>query len=81
MTRVRWFFEVPIAWDANMRDDLDKLKQLALSPTLSQWTITHINGTVYGGAGKPVGDLQGNGNAATIKLKIAGGADLKKIVG
>ena len=81
MNRRRWSFEVLVAWDMNGRQDLEKLTDLAASPVQSVWTFTHINGTVYGGTGKPVGDMQGNGNQATFTLKVGGGSLLKKIVG
>jgi hypothetical protein len=82
INRVRWSFEHgAIAWDMNVNDELEKVRQLAASPTKADWTITHINGTVYGGKGKPVGDIKGNSNAATFSLKIAGDGVLKKIVG
>ena len=81
MNRVRWSLETTVAWDMNTRGDLEKLAELAGSPVQADYTISHINGTVYGGAGKPVGDLQGNMNAATFSLKLAGGLKLKKIVG
>jgi hypothetical protein len=80
LNRVRWSFEVAVAWDMNNRSDLDKLTELSGSPVQSEWTFSHINGTVYGGTGKPVGDMQGNGNAATFTLKVSGGGKLKKIV-
>lgn len=80
LTRVRWGFEVEVAWDMNTRNDLEKLTALNASPVSADWTISHINGTVYGGKGKPVGDMAGNGNSATFKLKVAGGNTLKKIV-
>jgi hypothetical protein len=81
LNRVRWSFEVTVSWDMNVKTELEKLTDLAASPELADWTFTNINGTVYGGKGKPVGDLQGNGNASTFPLKISGGAKLKKIVG
>lgn len=81
LNQVRWSFEGTVAWDMNTRGDLEKLTALNASPELSDWTFTHINGTVYGGKGKPVGDMQGNGNAATFTLKVSGGGGLKKIVG
>lgn len=79
MTRKRWSFEAPIAWDANNAETLEKLNALAASPVQAQWTITSINGTVYGGQGKPVGDLKGNGANGTIQLKVSGGGKLKKV--
>lgn len=81
LNRKRWSFEGTVAWDMNTREDLEKLQELSNDPVLSEWTVTHINGTVYGGSGKPVGDLQGNGNAATFPLKLAGGGRMKKIIG
>lgn len=81
MNRVRWSLEAVIAWDMNTRGDLEKMVELAGSPVEAEWTVTNINGTVYGGTGKPVGDLQGNGNAATFTLKVSGGQKMKKIVG
>lgn len=74
----RWNAEMTVAWDMNKDLTLEKLVELAASPVLARWTITHINGSIYVGTGKPVGDLAGNGNASTIPLKIAGGSRLKK---
>lgn len=79
MNRVRWSFEVPIAWDMNTNLELEKITAMAADPVPAEWTFTHINGMVYAGTGKPVGDLQGNGNAATFPLKVSGGGKLKKI--
>jgi hypothetical protein len=78
MNRVRWSFEVSVAWDMNTREDLEKLTALAAHPQEASWTFSHINGTVYGGKGFPVGDMNGNANAATFKLKVAGGKKLSK---
>jgi hypothetical protein len=38
-----------------------------------------INGAVYKGKGRPVGDIQTDSNAGTMTLKIAGGGTLEKI--
>lgn len=81
LNQVRWFFEGTIAWDANLTNELDQAKQLAANPDEADWTITSINGTVWGGKGAPVGDINGDGNAATMAIKISGGGALKKIVG
>jgi hypothetical protein len=80
MNNVRWMFGVLVAWDMNTRKDLENINALAASPVPSDWTISHINGSVYAGSGKPVGDLSGNGNKATFPLKLSGGGKLKKIV-
>lgn len=78
--RSRWHFSIKCAWDMNNREDLNKAKLLADSNALADYTFSHSNGTVWAGAGIPVGDLMGNGNTATFDLKIAGGGKLKRIV-
>lgn len=80
MTSKRWNFAVVVAWDANLRKDLEAINALGASPVPATWTFTNINGTVYQGIGKPVGDQKGNGNKATFPLKVAGGNGLKKIL-
>jgi len=65
----------------NNKNELDRIHELSQSPELSDWTISSINGTVWGGKGKPVGDYEGTGNAATFPLLISGGGRLKKIIG
>jgi len=37
------------------------------------WAFLHINGTVYKGKGKVVGDLKLNVNKSTFSFKVAGG--------
>lgn len=79
MHRFRWSFECVVAWDMNIAKNLQVLVALASDPVPATWTFTHINGTVFGGTGKPVGDLKGNGNAATFTLKVAGGGKLTSL--
>jgi hypothetical protein len=79
LNRVRWSVESTIAWDMNTREDLENVSKMAEDPQSAEWTFAHINGTVYKGTGAPVGDMQGNGNAATFTLKVSGGGRLKKI--
>lgn len=80
LNRQRWSFELVVAWDKDLSPDtLTAISNLSESPELAEWTFTHINGTVYGGTGKPVGDIQGSGNAATISFKVAGGGKLTTI--
>lgn len=81
MNRVRPSFEVVISNDQNTKQDLEKLVQLASSPVPASWTFSIVNGTVYGMKGKPVGDIQGEINNATVPLKVSGGGVAKKIVG
>lgn len=78
LNRVRWFFEIVVAWDSS-NETLEKLNQLAGDPVEADWTFTNVNGSVYGGKGAPVGDVQGNGNTSVITLKVAGGGKMKKI--
>jgi hypothetical protein len=80
INRKRWAFEFTASWDNNNRQELEVVNLLAASPVPATWTISHISGAVYKGAGKPVGDLKGNGNQATFPLKVAGGGILKKIL-
>lgn len=81
LNQARWSFEGKISWDANIANELDAAQKLAADPVDAEWTFTHINGTVWGGKGSPVGEVKGNGNSATIDIKISGGGKLKKIVG
>ena len=78
--RIMGFFEAVISNDQNTNEELQQMIELAADPVAAEWTISIINGTVYGGTGKPVGDLQGNINQATFTLKVAV-PTLKKIVG
>lgn len=79
INRVRWSFEGVVAWDMSVNDELDQARKLSGSPVLADWTITHINGTVWGGKGKPVGDIQGNTNTGQMSVKLSGGGTLTKI--
>jgi hypothetical protein len=79
INRVRWSFESNVAWDMSVQDEVGQMIALAASPVLADWTVTHINGTIFGGKGKPVGDIQGNTNSAQMKLKLAGGGKMVKI--
>ena len=79
MNRVRWEFDGTISWDANVAEELEQLVALSSSPVLAMWTFASINGTVYQGKGKPVGDLKGNGNTAQVAIKISGGGALIQI--
>ncbi len=77
-TRKRWSFEGTIANDFSDKT-IEKIQALANSPVAAEWTFSHINGTVYGGTGMPVGDIAVNGNAATFTLKVSGGGIMKQI--
>lgn len=80
MNRVRGSFEAPpIAWDMTDVDELQKLADMAKSPVLANWTINHISGKIWGGKGKPVGDLTGATNTAQVTLKLAFELELNSI--
>lgn len=79
MTRKRWSVDVVVAWDNNIAKELEAIVAMAEAAEDADWTVTCGSGAVYGGNGCPVGDLEGSTNAATFKLKIAGGAKLTKI--
>jgi len=80
MNRKRWRVELgPIAWDITDRDELDKLQQIQNSPLPADWTIAHITGTIWGGKGSPVGDLNATTNNPQIAVILAGGGTLDKI--
>ena len=79
INRVRWSFEAPpIAWDMTDADELDKLAKMSGSPVLADWTITSISGAIWGGKGKPVGDITANTNTSQITLKLSGSGILGK---
>jgi hypothetical protein len=69
--RVRGSFEVVLANDQSVREDADFCVELAESTELADWSFSIVNGSVYGGKGVIVGDIQPNINAATFSLKVA----------
>jgi hypothetical protein len=76
---VRPSFEVKISWDWD-DDTLGVLADMGASPYEGTWTFTNVNGVIYKLIGKPVGDIQGNGNESTIQLKIQG-SGVMQIIG
>jgi len=74
------FFQIVVENDMNVNQNLEKIALMAAHPVPAEWTFTVINGAVYKGSGKPVGDITGNINDATVPLKVAG-AEFKKISG
>ena len=79
ISRVRWSFEMPVAWEQLDGNTLTTLSNLAGSPVLADWTFTCLNGVVYQGLGKPVGDMIGDGMASNIPLKVSGGGILRQL--
>ena len=78
--RVRASFEITIANDMNVRNDVSIIASLAADAESAEYTVSMLNGTVWSGFGIPVGDLAPDTNAATVSLKIAS-SGFKKIVG
>lgn len=79
INRVRWSGEGTVAWDMSVKNEIEQARKLSASPILADWTVTHANGTIWGGKGKPVGDIQGNANSAQMSVKLAGGGELVPI--
>jgi len=79
MNQKMWSVEGVISWDMITNNELLKLQALSAEPSESDWTFSHVGGTIWSGKGKPVGDLAGNTGQATTPLKIAGGGKLSKI--
>lgn len=69
----------PILWDMTGTDEQQKLISMASSPILADWTINSVSGKIWGGKGKPVGDIMGSTNSATIPLKLSFDGKLKPL--
>lgn len=74
-----WRVNVTVANDMNVNLEMEKLVALAGHPVEADWTISHINGSIYGGKGAPLGDLTLNVNKSTFPLVLGGGRSLKKL--
>ena len=79
INRVLASFEASVAWDMADTDELSILKRMAASPDLGDWTMSSVSGAIWGGKGKPVGDIKGNTNTCLISLKLAFESELKRI--
>lgn len=78
MNRNRWSFEVAVSNDMRTKNELEKITAMAGDPDDATWTVTHVNGTVYVGVGRPVGQIKFNGNDSIFTLKCAGGQAMAK---
>ena len=79
MNQNRWMVEGPIVWNMITTNELERLTQLAEDLLETQWTFRHINGTIWAGTGKVVGDIQGTTQDANIPIKLSGGGKLQKV--
>ena len=74
-----WMFEGVVRWSSIDGLDLEKLTNLSGSTEDSDWTFELADGSIYGGTGRPVGDIQGSSKDGQISLKITGGSKLRQI--
>lgn len=79
MNMARGFLETVVANDMNEGQDVIFAKKLSGDPVDGTWTASHINGSIWGFTGRPVGDIQADMNAATFTLKVAFHGDPNKI--
>lgn len=73
MTMKRWSAKCVVASDMNIRQEYEKVIAMAASIDEGVFSFQHINGTIYKGKGKPVGDLKLNVNQSTFQLQLSGG--------
>lgn len=55
----------------NVREDAENIALLSGSPKPSVWTVSLINGSVWKGTGKPVGDVKPDTNTGQLTIKVA----------
>lgn len=79
MNRKRWKIPVVIAADMNVDLDVEAANTIASSTVESTISISNINGSVYKGKGRIVGDIVLNTNKATCPITLSGGGKLEKI--
>lgn len=79
MNRVRWSMEGPVAVDNSSGNELKNIPLLSKSAELATWIISHIDGTIWKGKGKPVGDWNIDTNNAQGTLKVSGSGILETI--
>lgn len=74
-----WKAEGTLRWSALTGQDIEKLTALSGSATETEFTFTLTDGTIYGGKGKPVGDLSGTAKDGTVPFAVQGGGILRQI--
>ena len=78
MKRTRWSYEDTLKWDMSGVNDIDMLTKMTASVHHAVFTFTHVSGAVWQATGKPVGDIVGSGQNASIPIKFSGGGVAKK---
>ena len=79
LNRVRWMFDVPIAFDSISGYEQKALNTMSSSPSLGNWQFVFISGAIIKGVGSPVGDISVDSNAGTLSLKVSGNKELEVI--
>jgi hypothetical protein len=79
LNMTRGSFEVLVAEDMNQRMDSAFAVALAGDKADANYTVSLVNGTVWGMSGRPVGDIVVDTNQSTFTLKIAGGSATKLV--
>ena len=79
ITNSPWMAEGSIRWDSKTGLDLEKLYSLSGAVENTVFTFELMDGSIYGGTGRPVGDMQGSTKDGTISIKLTGGGRLRQI--
>jgi hypothetical protein len=79
LNRKRWKVPVLIAADMNTDLDVEKVNRIAASTLESTMTISNLNGSIYKGTGRVVGEIVLNTNKSTCPITLSGGGKLTKI--
>lgn len=72
LTNKRWKCTVVVTSDMNVRQEYEKTVAMAASLSETTFSFLHINGTIYKGKGRPVGDIKLNVNQSTFTLMLSG---------
>lgn len=78
LNNTMWSLETTIAWDMAVANEVEVVSNLTGDSDETTFTITMIGGTIWGGVGRPVGDIAGNTNTGVLPIKLAGGGKLEK---
>lgn len=73
-----WSLEGNSVWDKVERDELTELQGLSGDTVDADITIAFLDGSIWGGKGRPVGDISGT-NKGQISVKLCGGGQLVKL--
>jgi len=72
------YIQVVAAVDGETEDYIQDLIKESINE-VPNWTLTHISGDIYAGAGVIVGDVKPNRNAGTLQFKVAFENELLRI--